>query len=85
MMMLPLNVLTFLLVKSTISPSLARAMTTLSGRKTTKRVRVWAGDTYWRMTDRWGLRGGVQYDTRLDNIANSSAASIVVMKIAWFS
>ncbi|HBH7066207.1 LPS assembly protein LptD [Enterobacter asburiae] len=35
---------------------------------------VWAGDTYWRMTDRWGLRGGVQYDTRLDNVANSSAA-----------
>ena len=35
---------------------------------------VWAGDTYWRMTDRWGLRGGVQYDTRLDNIANSTAA-----------
>jgi LPS-assembly protein len=35
---------------------------------------VWAGDTYWRMTDRWGLRGGVQYDTRLDNVATSSAA-----------
>ncbi|MEB2407740.1 LPS assembly protein LptD [Enterobacter asburiae] len=35
---------------------------------------VWAGDTYWRMTDRWGLRGGVQYDTRLDNIATNSAA-----------
>lgn len=35
---------------------------------------VWAGDTYWRMTDRWGLRGGVQYDTRLDNIANSTAS-----------
>ncbi|WP_163332657.1 LPS assembly protein LptD [Enterobacter bugandensis] len=35
---------------------------------------VWAGDTYWRMTNRWGLRGGVQYDTRLDNIATSSAA-----------
>ena len=35
---------------------------------------VWAGDTYWRMTERWGLRGGVQYDTRLDNIATSSAA-----------
>ncbi|MBM1022642.1 LPS assembly protein LptD [Enterobacter sp. A11] len=35
---------------------------------------VWAGDTYWRMTERWGLRGGVQYDTRLDNVANSSAA-----------
>lgn len=35
---------------------------------------VWAGDTYWRISDRWGLRGGVQYDTRLDNIANSSSA-----------
>ncbi|MBD9067130.1 MAG: LPS assembly protein LptD [Enterobacter cloacae] len=35
---------------------------------------VWAGDNYWRMTDRWGLRGGLQYDTRLDNIATSSAA-----------
>lgn len=33
---------------------------------------VWAGDTYWRMTDRWGLRGGVQYDTRLDNIATGN-------------
>ncbi|MDK9363569.1 LPS assembly protein LptD [Lelliottia wanjuensis] len=35
---------------------------------------VWAGDTYWRMTDRWGLRGGLQYDTRLDNVATSSAS-----------
>ena len=35
---------------------------------------VWAGDTYWRMTDRWGLRGGLQYDTRLNNIATSSSA-----------
>ncbi|ENA0609718.1 LPS assembly protein LptD [Enterobacter bugandensis] len=35
---------------------------------------VWAGDTYWRMTDRWGLRGGVQYDTRLNNVATSSSA-----------
>lgn len=34
---------------------------------------VWAGDTYWRISDRWGLRGGVQYDTRLNNIANSSS------------
>lgn len=34
---------------------------------------VWAGDTYWRITDRWGLRGGLQYDTRLDNIATSNA------------
>lgn len=35
---------------------------------------VWAGDTYWRISDRWGLRGGVQYDTRLNNIANSSSS-----------
>lgn len=35
---------------------------------------VWAGDTYWRISDRWGLRGGVQYDTRLNNIANSSTS-----------
>jgi len=35
---------------------------------------VWASDTYWRMTDRWGLRGGLQYDTRLNNIATSSSA-----------
>ena len=34
---------------------------------------VWAGDTYWRMSERWGLRGGVQYDTRLDNVANGNA------------
>ncbi len=33
---------------------------------------VWAGDTYWRMTDRWGLRGGIQYDTRLDNVATGN-------------
>lgn len=35
---------------------------------------VWAGDTYWRISDRWGLRGGVQYDTRLNNIANGSTS-----------
>ncbi|SNY68953.1 LPS assembly protein LptD [Enterobacter sp. CC120223-11] len=33
---------------------------------------VWAGDTYWRMTDQWGLRGGIQYDTRLDNVATGN-------------
>ena len=34
---------------------------------------VWAGDTYWRISERWGLRGGIQYDTRLDNVATSSS------------
>lgn len=35
---------------------------------------VWAGDTYWRISERWGVRGGVQYDTRLDNVATSNAS-----------
>ncbi len=35
---------------------------------------VWAGDTYWRATDRWSLRGGLQYDARLDNIATGNGA-----------
>ncbi|MCT4714897.1 LPS assembly protein LptD [Enterobacteriaceae bacterium H18W14] len=33
---------------------------------------VWAGDTYWRVTDRWNLRGGLQYDARLDNVATGN-------------
>lgn len=35
---------------------------------------VWAGDTYWRISERWGLRGGIQYDTRLDNVATSNSS-----------
>lgn len=35
---------------------------------------MWAGDTYWRISERWGVRGGVQYDTRLDNVATSNAS-----------
>ena len=33
---------------------------------------MWAGDTYWRISDDWGLRGGIQYDTRLDNVATGN-------------
>lgn len=33
---------------------------------------AWAGDTYWRITNRWGLRGGVQYDARLNNVSTAS-------------
>ena len=33
---------------------------------------IWAGDTYWKVSDRWGLRGGLQYDTRLDNVAQGN-------------
>ena len=35
---------------------------------------VWAGDTYWRISDCWGLRSGIQYDTRLDSVATSSSS-----------
>ena len=33
-----------------------------------------AGSTYWRISERWGLRGGIQYDTRLDNVATSNSS-----------
>ncbi len=34
---------------------------------------TWAGDTYWKISDYWGVRGGLQYDTKLDNIAQGNA------------
>jgi LPS-assembly protein len=34
---------------------------------------VWAGDTYWKISDQWAVRGGVQYDTRLDSVALGDA------------
>lgn len=34
---------------------------------------VWAGDSYWKISNQWGVRGGVQYDTRLDNVALGDA------------
>ncbi|WP_123337293.1 LPS assembly protein LptD [Erwinia sp. JUb26] len=34
---------------------------------------VWAGDTYWKISDRWAARGGLQYDTRLDNVSQGNA------------
>lgn len=35
---------------------------------------VWAGDSYWRISNRWGLRGGVEYDTRMENVATGSSS-----------
>ncbi|WP_350305933.1 LPS assembly protein LptD [Photorhabdus viridis] len=29
---------------------------------------TWAGDTYWKINDSWGLKGGLQYDTRLGSV-----------------
>ncbi|WP_196238506.1 LPS assembly protein LptD [Enterobacillus tribolii] len=34
---------------------------------------VWAGDSYWKISDSWGLRGGMQYDTRLDSVVLGDA------------
>ncbi|QUG77161.1 LPS assembly protein LptD [Erwinia sp. E602] len=34
---------------------------------------VWAGDTYWKISDNWAARGGLQYDTRLDNVSQGNA------------
>ncbi len=34
---------------------------------------VWAGDSYWKISNRWGVRGGLQYDTRLDSLALGDA------------
>lgn len=47
---------------------------------------VWAGDTYWRMTDRWGLRG-VCSTTRVSTILRPAVqpSSTVAMKIVWCS
>jgi LPS-assembly protein len=34
---------------------------------------VWAGDTYYKINNFWGIRGGIQYDTRLDAISLGDA------------
>ncbi len=34
---------------------------------------AWAGDTFWRLSPRWALRGGVQYDTRIDSLTMGNA------------
>ncbi|MBF7954264.1 LPS assembly protein LptD [Rahnella victoriana] len=34
---------------------------------------VWAGDTYYKINNFWGIRGGIQYDTRLDAVSLGDA------------
>ncbi|VAX77086.1 LPS-assembly protein LptD [Serratia symbiotica] len=34
---------------------------------------LWVGDAYWKIDDRWSLRGGLQYDTSLKCISLSNA------------
>ncbi|AHF73630.1 Outer membrane protein required for envelope biogenesis / Organic solvent tolerance protein precursor [Candidatus Sodalis pierantonius str. SOPE] len=34
---------------------------------------VWAGDSYWRISNQWGVRGGLQYDSRLNSVALGDA------------
>lgn len=42
-------------------------------RNSTSGSLAWAGDTYWKIDDSWGVRGGLQYDTRLNSVALGDA------------
>lgn len=33
----------------------------------------WAGDSFWKISDRWNARGGIQYDTRLNTVSQGNA------------
>lgn len=35
---------------------------------------MWAGDTYWLISQQWGLRGGLQYDTHFNAVALGNAS-----------
>ncbi|MGK2946706.1 MAG: LPS assembly protein LptD [Candidatus Malihini olakiniferum] len=34
---------------------------------------VWTSDSYWKINNLWGMRGGLQYDTRLKRISQGNA------------
>ncbi|MGM3174491.1 LPS assembly protein LptD [Dickeya lacustris] len=34
---------------------------------------AWAGDAYWKFADNWGVRGGAQYDKRINNFTLGDA------------
>ncbi|KYP95769.1 LPS biosynthesis protein, partial [Sodalis-like endosymbiont of Proechinophthirus fluctus] len=34
---------------------------------------VWAGDSYWHISNQWGVRGGLQYDSRLNSVSLGDA------------
>lgn len=87
MMMPPLNVLTFLLVKSTISRSLAPAMTTLNGRMTTKPVR-WFGQA--TLTGVFQNAGGCVAECStipvwIASLPAAAASNTVGIRIVWYS
>ena len=63
------NVLTLPWVKSTTSAVRAPATGNRVRQQRRYRQRGRAGDTYWKIDDRWGLRGGLQYDTRLNSVS----------------
>lgn len=33
---------------------------------------IWAGNSYWKISDRWAARGGLQYDTRLNDVSQGN-------------
>ncbi|MXP66836.1 LPS assembly protein LptD [Pantoea sp. Nvir] len=34
---------------------------------------MWAGDTYWKFNNSWGMHGELQYDSRFENISHGNA------------
>lgn len=34
---------------------------------------LWAADSYWKITERWGARGGIQYDRQVYNVSQGNA------------
>ncbi|OON39974.1 LPS assembly protein LptD [Izhakiella australiensis] len=43
------------------------------GNKDNTGTVIWAGDTYWKVSDNWSTRGGLQYDTRLNSVTTGNA------------
>ncbi|MDC9604712.1 LPS assembly protein LptD [Xenorhabdus griffiniae] len=43
------------------------------GNKKGTGATTWAGDVHWRINDSWGIKGGLQYDNRLDDFTMGNA------------
>ncbi|TDB48966.1 LPS assembly protein LptD [Photorhabdus luminescens] len=46
---------------------------TIINSKDSTGMMTWAGDSYWKINDSWGLKGGMQYDTRLSSVTMGNA------------
>ncbi|OKP01510.1 LPS assembly protein LptD [Xenorhabdus eapokensis] len=43
------------------------------GNKKETGATTWAGDVHWKINDSWGIKGGLQYDNRLDSLTMGNA------------